>query len=454
ALDRTYQTVKTASEWNSTVTRMVNYAKGAEGFFKPGEADRIVQFLSATQTAEARSSPPIASDAAGRSAAQTAAKVALSSANLPTIGVLVAVCGVFGLMLLRPNRPSVANARTVAPASPTPPVSKTLLLQLVRTERQTQDCISLRFRVEEGSILQAKPGQFLTFDWLLNGERLRRSFSISSSPLQVRLIEITVKKNPKGCVSHFLNERAAVGLTVEARGPFGRFHFDETIHKRIVLLAGGSGITPMMSMLRYIDDLALDTEVTLFYSVRTREDIIFGSELEMLEERLAKLRRVVVLTRPDDGWGGEKGRLSRELILKYLGDFSDRTFFLCGPQPFMEHVKGLLRAAAVPAEKILEERFDGCKTGIAPGVHSEASLGIVEFSKSGKTTKLLPGQSLLEAAEANGVTIPYGCRQGQCGTCATRLLEGEVDSSGGLDPGQGYVLACVTRPRGNVRLDA
>ena len=454
ALDRTYQTVKTASEWNSTVTRMVNYAKGAEGFFKPGEADGIVRFLSATQTAEARSSPPIASDAADRSAAQTAAKVALSSANLPTIGVLVAVCGVFGLMLLRPNRPSVATARTVAPASPTPPVSKTLLLQLVRTERQTQDCISLRFRVGEGGMLQAKPGQFLTFDWLLNGERLRRSFSISSSPLQVKLIEITVKKNPKGCVSHFLNERAAVGLTVEARGPFGRFHFDETIHKRIVLLAGGSGITPMMSMLRYIDDLALDTEVTLFYSVRTREDIIFGSELETLEERLAKLQRVVVLTRPDDGWGGEKGRLSRELILKHLGDFSDRTFFLCGPQPFMEHVKGLLLAAAVPAEKILEERFDGCKTGIAPGVHSEASLGIVEFSKSGKTTKLLPGQSLLEAAEANGVTIPYGCRQGQCGTCATRLLEGEVDSTGGLDPGEGYVLACVTRPRGNVRLDA
>jgi len=81
-------------------------------------------------------------------------------------------------------------------------------------------------------------------------------------------------------------------------------------------------------------------------------------------------------------------------------------------------------------------------------------LGTVEFSKSGKTTKLMPGQSLLEAAEANGVTIPYGCRQGQCGTCATRLLEGEVDSSGGLDPGQGYVLACVTRPTGNVRLDA
>ncbi|MCU1233033.1 MAG: oxidoreductase, FAD-binding [Candidatus Solibacter sp.] len=463
ALDRTYQTVKTASEWNSTVTRMVNYARGAEGFFKPGEADRIIHFLSATQTSEARSSPPIVADAADRSTAQTAAKVALSSANLPTIGVLFAVCGVFGLLLLRPNRPQhpkypgptgVGVTRPTALASPNPPATRTLLLQLVRTERQTPDCISLRFRLGEGSTLRAKPGQFLTFDWLLNGQKLRRSFSISSSTVQTGLVEITVKKNPKGCVSHFLNERAAVGLTVEAHGPYGRFYFDESIHKRIVLFAGGSGITPMMSMLRYIDDLALDAEVTLFYSVRTREDIIFGAELEMLEERLASLHRVVVLTRPDDGWGGEQGRLSGELIVKHLGDFSDRTFFLCGPQPFMEHVKGLLLAAAVPAEKILEERFDGGKTGIASEVDNEASLGTVEFSKSGKSTKLLPGQSLLEAAEANGVTIPYGCRQGQCGTCATRLLEGEVDSAGSFDPGQGYVLTCVTRARGNVRLDA
>src|SRR5260370_38213711 len=111
----------------------------------------------------------------------------------------------------------------------------------------------------------------------------------------------------------------------------------------------------------------------------------------------------------------------------------------------MERVKGLL-AAAVPAEKILEERFDGCKTGIAPGVHSEASLGIVEFSKSGKTTKLLPGRCLLEAAEQNGVTIPNGWRQGHWGTFATRLLEGEVVSPAALVTGEVYVLARVLCP--------
>ena len=149
--------------------------------------------------------------------------------------------------------------------------------------------------------------------------------------------------------------------------------------------------------------------------------------------------------------------MSRELITKHLNDPADRTFFLCGPQPFMEHVKGILLAWGVPAEKIVEEKFDGGKSKTPAGVDLEASSGQVEFVRSGKTARLSPGQTLLEAAEANGVDIPYGCRQGQCGTCTTRLLEGEVDSPAGLVPGlkaRGCVLACVTRARGDVRLDA
>lgn len=464
ALDRTYQATKTASEWNGTVTRMVKYARGVEGFFKPGEAERIVQFLSATQTPETlRTAQPITSDAVGRNSPTAAMKAALSPAGLPTIGVLIVVFGVFGLLLFRPNRAtslksysstSVGVARPMAPSSRDPSAGKALLLQLVRTERQTPDCISLRFRVREGSMLQARPGQFLTFDWLLDGQRLRRSFTVSSSPMQTGLVEITVKTTPQGCVSRFLNERATLGLTVEARGPFGRFHFDETIHKRIVLFAGGSGITPMMSMLRYIEDLGLDTEVTLFYSVRTRQDIIFGADLELLEERLSRLKRIMVLTKADDRWGGEKGRISSDLVRKHLDDLSGRTYFLCGPQLFMQHVKGILLASSVAAEHILEERFDSGKTGASPGVDAGTSQGTIEFSKSGKTVRSLPGQTLLETAEANGLVLPYGCRQGQCGTCATRLMAGEVDSHGSLDPGQGYVLACVSHARGDVRLDA
>jgi ferredoxin-NADP reductase len=449
---------------------MVQFANGVEGFFKPGEAEQIVQFLSATQTPKGAQSPDaVAPETTARdkiaSARKNARKPEEGLSNLPTIGVPVLVFGFFGLLLLRPHKttapasaalvaaPAVKDARVSPPRS----FSKGVILELVRTEQQTHDCTSLRFRIPEGRGIDFRPGQFLTFDWLLSGQKLSRSFSISSAPTQRGFVEITVKKNPKGLVSRFLNERAAPGLTVEARGPFGRFHLDENTQTRIVLFAAGSGITPMISMLRYIDDLSLHTETTLFYSVRTRADIIFASELKTLEERLFNVQCVVALTQPDDGWHGPTGRINRELITKHLNDLTDRTFFLCGPQPFMEHVRGILLALGVPAEKIVEEKLDGGKSKAPAGVDPEPSSGQAEFVRSGKIARLSPGQTLLEAAEANGVDIPYGCRQGQCGTCTTRLLEGEVDSPAGLDPGlkaRGYVLACVTRAIGDVRLDA
>src|SRR5205807_5794603 len=143
-----------------------------------------------------------------------------------------------------------------------------------RTGRLTHDGIRLRYHITQAGTLRARPVQFLTFDWLLDGQKLARCYSISSSPTQTGFVEITVKKQPEGCVSAFLNERAPNGLTVEASGPSGRFCFDERQHKSIVLFAGGSGITPIISMLRYIDDLCLDTQATLFYSVRAQRDII------------------------------------------------------------------------------------------------------------------------------------------------------------------------------------
>jgi ferredoxin-NADP reductase len=306
---------------------------------------------------------------------------------------------------------------------------------------------------------RGRPGQFFTFDWLLDGQKLARSYSISSSPTQTGFVEIAVKKQPEGRVSHFLNERAVIGLTVEARGPLGRFCFQENEHQRIALFAGGSGITPLISILRYIDDLCLDTEATLFYSVRAPHDVIFEGELKSLKQRLPNFQLVIVVTRPDGGWTGPIGRLSRALIIQRLGDVSNHTFFLCGPEGFMDHVKDLLVSLGVDKQRILQERFGG-KTASAPLTRdAEAPNAAVEFARSGKRAAVLAGQSLLEVAEANGVNIPYSCRQGQCGTCAARLLQGEIqmDHEDGLDPalkGQGYVLTCVARAKGEVRLDA
>ena len=293
----------------------------------------------------------------------------------------------------------------------------------------------------------------LPFDWLLDGQKLTRCYSISSSPTQTGFVEITVKNQPEGRVSAFLNERARNGLTVEASGPSGRFCFDEHQHNSIVLFAGGSGITPIISMLRYIDDLCLDTQATLFYSVRAQRDIIFEPELERLEERLPKFKQVLVLTRPESGWTGLTGHLSREFIRLRLGEVGSQTFFMCGPEAFMDHVKGILLSLGVDEQRIIQERFGGKRATALAELEKEESAGVIEFTRSGKSSSLSPGRTVLEAAEMNGIDIPYSCRQGQCGTCATRLLGGEIkmDCEDGLDPAlkaQGYVLTCVARAQG------
>jgi glycine betaine catabolism B len=239
----------------------------------------------------------------------------------------------------------------------------------------------------------------------------------------------------------------------------GRFCFDEHRHKSIVLFAAGSGITPIMSILRYIDDLCLDTQATLFYTVRTQRDIIFEQELKRLQERLPNFQHVLVLTRPESGWTGSTGHLSREFIIKRLGEIRQRTFFLCGPAAFMDHVTGILLSFGIGDQSIIQESFGGKSIITQTDPEAETPGGGIEFTKSGKTCAFPAGRTLLEIAEMNGIHIPYSCRQGQCGTCATRLLSGEVkmDREDGLDPAlkaQGYVLTCVGRARGSVSLDA
>lgn len=327
-------------------------------------------------------------------------------------------------------------------------------LKLASITRQTADTVTLRFPLAGGKPLGAKPGQFLTFDWVVDGSKRPRSYSISSSPLRTDYVEITVKQ--QGVVSTYLNRDAKAGLTVEAHGPFGQFVFDEKQHRSIVLFAGGSGITPMLSMLRYIEETAADTEVTLFYAVRTGHDVIFQEELDGLRKRLPRFRYHVVASRPEAEWTGLRGHVDRALIERELVRVGGQTFFLCGPAAFMASVEEILLSMGVDAGQIRQERFTiGASASAAPA----APVYSVEFAKSGRKQEGSSAESLLTIAETHGINIPSSCRVGQCGTCATRVLEGEVEmeTEDGLDPAlraQGYRLMCVGRARGPVRLDA
>ena len=333
-----------------------------------------------------------------------------------------------------------------------------LNLTLARVEPQTHDAKTLRFLLPRGQLLGARPGQFLTFEWMIGGKSVPRSYSICSSPTQGSFIEITPKRVESGYVSQFLNDGANVGLTVKARGPYGQFCFDESKHRRIVLIAGGSGITPMMAMLRYIDDLCIPVHSTLIYCARSEQDVFFKSEFVALQTRMPRFHYVPVLSQPGADWPGWKGRLRCEILELEIEKPLESTFFLCGPSAFMELGRALLKDMAVEPARILQESFGGA---VAGGKHSTPSTGLLKakFARSAVAYNISPDETLLESSERNGVLIPSGCRQGSCGTCATKLLSGNVqmEQTEALNDelrSRGYILPCVSRPLSDITLDA
>jgi ferredoxin-NADP reductase len=384
-----------------------------------------------------------------------------------TTGSIVALCLVQSALVFKKRQAHASAGPSRIPETPalaTPLTNSknakdSMNLLLAQIEQQTHDTRTLRFQVPKERRLSAKPGQFLTFQWTIDGQRVIRSYTISSSPTHENYVEITPKRMENGCVSVFLNERAKPGLRVEASGPYGRFYFDETLHKSIVLIAAGSGITPMISMLRYIDDLELPTPVTLLYCVRTAADIIFQDEIARLRASLPNFKHDVCLSRPDPAWSRASGRLTAELVTQHVIDLDSPTFFLCGPKGFMDTARQILSTLGVNQERILEESFGESKRSTASGPLESRPAETVVFIHSQKVCQVSAGSTLLDLAERNEVQIPYGCRQGQCGTCATRVLSGTVqmDVEAGLTAEQktaGYVLPCVGRAEGTVVLAA
>jgi ring-1,2-phenylacetyl-CoA epoxidase subunit PaaE len=179
-----------------------------------------------------------------------------------------------------------------------------------------------------------------------------------------------------------------------------------------VLIAAGSGITPRIAMLRYIEDRALDVPVTLIYCVRTSQDIIFQEELTRLSGSLARLRLIITLSAPDAGWKGNKGRLNKDLLLERILDFSGPTFFLCGPGSFMQHASELLKEQGVSADRIKQVSFGGKASLAVPDPSGDSSVPFVKFLRSGFQFELLPDMTLLEFAETVGVSLPYGLPAG------------------------------------------
>lgn len=232
-------------------------------------------------------------------------------------------------------------------------------------QKQTELAKVLRFSVPEN--FSFLPGQFIMVKLelqerdgfkILDGKPKlqQRAFSISSSPMQKGFVETAVKEEENGFVSKYLNRIAEVNDAVAISGPYGHFCFSESEADEIVLLAAGSGITPMMSILRYIADKKLSTRALLIYSNRSIEDTIFFKELEELEEKNPNIKIIFTMTRQPD-WPSEKGRITAETIKRQVADISKPTYFICGSPDFSSACKEMLLSNKVPEQRIKTEKW-------------------------------------------------------------------------------------------------
>lgn len=311
------------------------------------------------------------------------------------------------------------------------------------------------------------PGQFLTLSVSSGGKTVKRSYTIASSPTVRGYVEITVKREEHGVVSSFLHDNVTAGDTLAISAPAGRFTFTGAEASSIVLIGAGVGITPLMSVIRYLTDIGWPGEIVLVFACRTPKDYVFRDELERLQQRHDNLSVVTTMTRAKGkSWSGPKGRVTPELITQAIPDIGTRRIHICGPNAMMDATKEMLAGLGVPAENIKIEAFGPAKKK-APSVEApgdspagDASTAVsVTFAQSQKTAPLPADQTVLDVADAAGVDIDNSCRSGTCGSCKVKLLEGQVEMEveDGLEPeekAEGWILACQATSKNNVAVDA
>ncbi len=377
------------------------------------------------------------------------------------------------------DRRALRNKRATAALRPRVPRFWSGLLTVLRVTRETPDVLTFRLGSRDGSGLPFlhQPGQYLNLALEIDGARINRSYTIASSPTRP-YCEITVKRTAIPRASrhvHALRE----GEAVRVSGPAGRFVFTGAESERVLLIAGGVGITPLMAIIRYLTDSAWQGRMVLVFSVRTQQDVIFSAELAELQQRFENLRVVITLSEPSDpSYQGPRGRITAAFLAEIVPDISTFPVYLCGPEPMMIAVRAQLASLCVPEARIKTEAFVSLAADTArdrPTARAASTvesirvaeepllanrmLPIIDFRRSMKLAELMPGQTILEAAEEAGLALPYECRSGICGQCKTKLLAGSVtmdieDALSAADKRQGFILACQAHAEQNVSVDA
>ncbi|MBK8500365.1 MAG: phenylacetate-CoA oxygenase/reductase subunit PaaK [Flavobacteriales bacterium] len=345
-------------------------------------------------------------------------------------------------------------------------------LQVEEVHQETPDCIVVGFKVPaaEQADFAFQHGQYLTLKLSVNGEELRRSYSICSSPLDTGHLKIAVKKVPSGRASTQLVEKLKPGMSIEVMTPMGNFTtaLDPTKERHFVAFAAGSGITPILSILKTVLRTEPKSTFTLFYGNTDVDRIIFRQRLEELRTQHGERLRVHhILSKGVDEDRLFNGRITAEkaveLLKRFVTDRNDNQYFICGPEQMMVNVSEALEKEGVEKKRIHIELFSTpVSTEAKKEVeHAHSAAGAfngvadVKVILDGREHELkIPakGDAVLDAALDGGLDVPYACKGAVCCTCKARVMEGQVEMEMNYaltdeEVADGYVLTCQTHPR-------
>lgn len=333
--------------------------------------------------------------------------------------------------------------------------------------QETPDTISIVFEQPSQNPVQYKSGQFLTLIAPVNGKEVRRAYSLCSSPFVDKDLAVTVKRVDGGLLSNDLADNLKAGQKIRVMEPMGQFttEYSRERKRHLVMFAGGSGITPMMSIIKSILTQEPESIVSLIYCNRDIDSIIFRDALDQMQTRdEGRLHVIHVLDNAPMNWQGYSGLLNHEMLTKLFERVPDwgmtnTTYLMCGPEGMMKNVESLLAMRHIPKDKIFKESFvqgildkDQKKEEVVVGAE-ESKTREVTIRYDGQEYKVMvpPDKGILESALDQGIDLPYSCQSGLCTACRGKALSGKVklDEEEGLSQSErdeGYVLTCVGHP--------
>ena len=342
-------------------------------------------------------------------------------------------------------------------------------LRIAEIVTETADAKSIRFDVPEElrGAFAFRPGQHLTLKADIQGEDVRRNYSLCVAPQDGQL-KVTVKRIAGGVFSNWANDNLKPGDAVEVMEPHGSFtwEFNAEANNHYAGFAGGSGITPVMSLLRAALLSEPGSKFTLFYGNRDSSSVIFLEELAKLKNRFMDRLQVHHFLAEEaediELFNGLLDRTKCDLILGTMVEPADITaFFICGPGPMMDAAEEALQSVGIPHDRILVERFTAGRPSAALAaqmqqLQSQAQGLTMQVTLGGRTRRVAfdaAAGNILDSARIAGLPAPYACKAGVCATCRARVTKGEVEMAAryGLSDDEiaaGYVLTCQSVPKG------